>query len=158
MVRFVHALGNTPHMLARELSMKFIDAPEGAALQPALKDFSNTADNMLIAWTATQNQRDILSNIARVTGKSTDDLLIELSNTKDARILLQQYVDQARTVGGDAALEIVRAFDAKQLTPQKLQEIVKAFVQDGLPHNEEYSGRNYTQPPPSIWQSGRQLA
>ncbi len=137
MVRFVHALGNTPHMLARELSMKFIDAPEGAALSPALKDFSNISDNMLTAWTATRNQRDILSNIAKVTGKSVDDLLIELSNTKDAKILLQQYVNQARTLGGDAAKEIVRAFDAQELTPAKLQEIGKVFVKDGLPHNED---------------------
>ena len=137
MVRFIHALANTPHNLARELSMRMIDAPEGAALQPALRDYTNVADNMLATWHATQWQRTTLENIAAVTGKTVDDVLVDLNKATDAKIILQQYVDAARASGNDAALEIVRAFDAKELTPQKLQEIGKVFVQDGLPHNEE---------------------
>jgi hypothetical protein len=53
---------------------------------------------------------------------------------------------------GDAALEIVRR-RCQAAHPAEIEEIVKAFVQDGSRHNEDVFRRNYTQLHEQ-WQSG----
>ena len=113
MVKYIKSVGNTPHDLAAELSMRSLDAPNAAVLPMALKDYGATADNMLVGWHATEWSRQMLDNIAGVLGKDPAEVLGELSKTDtDAATLLRRYVDAARQSGDEAAQAIENAMSA----------------------------------------------
>jgi hypothetical protein len=148
LIRIIKSLADTPDEVARELSMRSILSPDGAAIPMFLKDFGETADELLLKFKSTAWQRKLLANLAEVTGKTDSEVLQMISNASDAEVLLRQFVDAAREKGGGAAKNIVAAYDdarapVSQLPPEeqlngaKLQEMVKIFIDDELPHNLE---------------------
>jgi hypothetical protein len=135
MVRAIKTVGQSNMEAARAYSMAWLESPEGAALPLMFRDFGDKADALLGVWKQTTWKRQTLENIASVTGRSVDDILRELDDVRDADLLVRQYVEKARAVGGDVAAEILRAYEAKELTGKSLQGIFKTFVTDKAPHN-----------------------
>jgi hypothetical protein len=135
-IKFIQGMRDTPIDMAKQLSMQALEAPDAAALPMALKDF-DAGDNMLAAWHATDNQRALLRAIAESTGQTQEQILKALGDSKSAEATLRQFVDIARTRTDDAAKEIARAYDAKELTAAKVQELTKSFIADKLPHTED---------------------
>lgn len=156
LVALIKGLAETPEAVAKELSMRSINAPDGAAIPMFLKDFVEVADEHLLKYKATEINRRLLNNLAEVTGKTPAEVLQQVANATDAEILLRQFVDDARAKGGDAGDAIVKAYEdskqalsqvpvEEQLTGAKLQEMVKIFVEDQLPHDiDTFRAQLYT--------------
>ncbi len=155
LVRIIKMLADTPDDVARELSMRSILAPDGAAIPMFLKDFGDVADESLLKWQSTVWQRKLLQNIAEVTGKSDAEVMQLIANATDAEVLLRQFVDAAREKGGGAADSLIKGYDdaraavsklppEEHVTGEKLSELVKVFIDDELPHNQDmFRGQLY---------------
>jgi hypothetical protein len=137
MVRYVKSLGQTPVDLARELSMSALDAPEGAALPHMFRDYGPKADALLQSYNRHGLQRQLLANLAGVTGRSVDDVLREIDDAGDGAVLLRQY-REAAAGAGETGAEIVRAIDAGEIKPETLRGMVKAFVDGTVPYSSEH--------------------
>ncbi len=139
MVRLVKSMANTPAELARELSMSAINSPDGAAIPLMLRDYK--PDNQLAIWEGTRFNRELLANIAEITGRTAEQVLADYAKGgMDFDVTLRQLVDKARASGDAEAKWIVDAFDRKELTGAKLGEMVKGFAKDGLPYNPDMFG------------------
>jgi hypothetical protein len=152
LIRIIKSLANTPDDVARELSMRSILSPDAAAIPMFLRDFSDTADEFLLKWEATAAQRRLLANIGEATGKTPGEVLQMVADAPDAEVLLRQFVDAARERGMD---NIVRGYEdaraavhqldpSQHVTVDKIQDMVKVFVDDQLPHDlDTFRGQLY---------------
>jgi hypothetical protein len=128
MVKYCHGLANTPLELSKELSQATINSPDGAVIPMFMGDAVKDADVLLSNYQASRGQADIINNIAKVAELKPEEVTARISTTKDTAVLLQQFVDKARTKTDDVSQAIVKDYDNKTLTPDILQKSVQAFT------------------------------
>lgn len=125
---YVKSLKNTPTQLAGELSMRAIEAPDGSAIPLALKEFK-AHDILHQMWVSNEKLRTMVNNMAKVLKRNVTEVLNDMRNSKDVEVLLRQYIDVAMKATDDPiAKNLVAAYNNKELTGAKLQQMVKAFT------------------------------
>jgi hypothetical protein len=106
---------------AGELSMKFMDAPEGKAIGMMYRGLAPTVDNLQKSYIDTAPQRALLDTIAQATGKETHDILKQIGDAGNADILARQF---SQATG-------------QAITGKTLQDAFDLFIKDGKPYNDE---------------------
>lgn len=145
MVRYIKALGDTPHELAAELSMQSIESPNGAAAPLALRDFGPRAEALLKIYNANDGKRQVLNNLAAALDLTPEQVLAEMKDVTNSEVLLRRFVERARKAGDDAGKVIVDAFEGGRLTGDTLTEVYRAFVTNNTPWNEDiFRGQLYS--------------
>lgn len=136
MIRLLKGVANTPAELARELSINALNSPNGAALPLMLRDYK--PETQLAIWEGTRWSRDLLNNVAEITGRTPEQVLADYNKGGlDFEVTLRQLVEKARQSDAPEAKWIVEAFDNGELTGVKLGEMVRGFAKDGLPYSAD---------------------
>lgn len=135
LVRRAEMMSNNRVELASDLSMKYLSSPEGAVLPLFYGKFTKTMRDMVTVFKANKVRIDLLENLSKVLDRDIPSILRELDSTKNAETLLSAYIEKAKLKGGDAAAEIIRAYEAHELTGAMLQELTKTFVKDKVPYS-----------------------
>lgn len=147
MQKYVDGIANSDPRVVAEIGLRSLGGSEAAALPMALRDFSPKGRAMVESWSANSWSREILQKIARVTGRTADDILKSLDDIsgKEADVLARQFADAARASTDEAAQAVAKAFDDGQLNGAKLQEWSKVFVKDRAPLIEsDFMSRYFT--------------
>jgi len=147
MQKFVDGIANNDPRVIAEIGMRTLGGSEAAALPVALRDWSPKGKALVEVWSKRAWSRDILAKVAKVSGRSIDDVLKSLDDVsgKESDILAKQFVEAARQSGDEAASTIVQAFDAGDFSGKTLQDFAKTYLKDKAPLTEsEFMGRYYT--------------
>lgn len=131
----------TPTQVAEDLSLRFIGAPEGAYLIHALKDFDfEVLDNMLLTWKSSEIPRQLLGQLARVTGEHETAILEKLGDPKTRSAFFQDAMGRIRAkmeTGDPTALILGQALDSGVLSETGLGDMFKLFETEGAPWHPE---------------------
>lgn len=144
--KYLHGIANTPLDTARELSMRALESPDAAAIPLVLKDNVDKIDNIAAAWEASQPRLNVLAKLGELTGRTLEEVVVDLADEAGAKRLLVQIQDLAARSDAPEAKELLLAMQGQQpgiqgldtLNAKALTELAKPFQgKDGLPQRPE---------------------
>lgn len=140
-LHWLKALEESDTALLAQIGNNLFEAPEAAAIKPALKGVTPKLEKNYAKYVATETPRTILNNVAEVLGKTTQDLLDEIGDTgkkgkrvSDLDVVFQQIQDAAKETNNQVLLDSIAD---GSLTKESLNNLMKSFIKEGIAFNDD---------------------